>query len=67
MSKTKLTPQGPVDVHGDHRIAMAFGVLTLRYPDLVIKNPECVSKSFPNFWEQLELIRQAAKPTTEKA
>lgn len=67
MSKTKLTPQGPVDVHGDHRIAMAFGVLTLRYPNLVIKNPECVSKSFPNFWEQLELIRQAAKPTTEKA
>ena len=67
MSKTKLTPQGPVDVHGDHRIAMAFGVLTLRYPNLVIKNPECVSKSFPNFWEQLELIRQAAKSTTEKA
>lgn len=57
-----LHPTEPVCTHNDHRIAMAFAVLTLRYPDLVIQNPETVSKSFPNFWEQLRIIRKAAYP-----
>lgn len=67
LSKANLTPKEPVNVHGDHRIAMAFGVLTLRYPDLVIENPECVSKSFPNFWEQITLIKQSVQLAAEKA
>ena len=50
-------PTVPVSTHGDHRIAMAFGVLTLLYPDLVIEEPEQVSKSFPDFWTQLNAIR----------
>ena len=55
-----LHPTQPVCTHGDHRIAMAFGVLTLRFPDLVIEEPEQVSKSFPGFWEQLDRIRRTA-------
>ena len=39
---------------------MAFGVLTLIFPDMVIEEPEQVSKSFPDFWKQLDLIRRAA-------
>jgi 5-enolpyruvylshikimate-3-phosphate synthase len=39
---------------------MAFGVLTLLYPDLVIEEPETVTKSFPDFWSQLDAIRKAA-------
>lgn len=42
--------------HGDHRIAMALGVLTLRYPQVCIDHPEVVSKSFPTFWQQLHMI-----------
>lgn len=61
---SKLNIQQPVDVHGDHRIAMAFGVLTLQYPNLVIENPNCVTKSFPNFWEQIRLIQQTALAQT---
>ena len=57
LSPATLHPTAPVSTHGDHRIAMAFGVLTLLYPDLVIEDPEQVSKSFPDFWTQLNAIR----------
>jgi 3-phosphoshikimate 1-carboxyvinyltransferase len=35
----------------DHRLAMAAAVLRLSGAPLEILNPECVKKSFPNFWE----------------
>ena len=60
MAPAVLHPSAPVCTHGDHRIAMAFGVLTLRFPNLEIEEPEQVSKSFPDFWTQLDLIRRAA-------
>lgn len=45
----------------DHRIAMAFSLLKLRFP-IFIENPEAVSKSFPDYWDEykkleLEFIR----------
>jgi len=46
-----------VDPHNDHRIAMAFSVLGLRVPGIVIANPQCVSKTCPPFftlWSTLE-------------
>ena len=60
-----LNPTQPVGTHGDHRIAMAFGILTLRFPDLVIQDPDQVSKSFPEFWRQLDIIKKAAKAKTK--
>ena len=48
---------GRVDPHGDHRIAMAFAVLGLRTPGVVIDDPGCVRKTCPEFfdlWAQLE-------------
>lgn len=48
-----LHPVHPVCTYGDHRIAMAFGILKLRFPELVIEHPEVVSKSFPTFWDQM--------------
>lgn len=42
-----------VETHNDHRIAMAFGLLGLKYPQITIDNKTCVSKSFPNFWENI--------------
>ncbi len=60
ISPAQLHPTEPVCDHDDHRIAMAFGVLSLKYPDLTIDNPGVVSKSYPQFWEQLRLIRKTA-------
>jgi 3-phosphoshikimate 1-carboxyvinyltransferase len=39
-----------VQTYDDHRMAMSFAIAGLRVP-LSIENPECVSKSFPTFWE----------------
>lgn len=41
-----------IQTYNDHRMAMAFAVAGLRVPDVVIYDPDCVSKSFPNFWEK---------------
>ena len=38
---------------GDHRMAMAIGVLSYVFPNLKADNEACVAKSFPNFWNTL--------------
>ena len=43
---------GVVDSFGDHRIAMAFSVLGL-VKDITVKNAECVSVSYPKFYDDL--------------
>ena len=46
---------GKVNPRGDHRIAMMTAVLSLRCDgDVWLANPECVKKSYPNFWENFE-------------
>ncbi|MFZ5451390.1 MAG: 3-phosphoshikimate 1-carboxyvinyltransferase [Thermodesulfobacteriota bacterium] len=48
-------PQGAViDTYQDHRIAMSFAVAGLQAPGTVIKDPDCVTKSFPDFWQFFE-------------
>lgn len=44
---------GVIDPGGDHRTAMSAAVLGLGVGDVVIRDAECVSKSFPGFWEAL--------------
>jgi 3-phosphoshikimate 1-carboxyvinyltransferase len=45
---------GAVDALGDHRIAMAFGVLgALRGNDIRVRGGEVVDVSFPDFWTRL--------------
>jgi 3-phosphoshikimate 1-carboxyvinyltransferase len=52
---------GRVVTHADHRIAMAFGVLgTLPGHAITIDDPECVSVSFPGFWEMLHELGAAS-------
>jgi 3-phosphoshikimate 1-carboxyvinyltransferase len=49
---------GNIHSHNDHRIAMAFGVIGLvSKEEIVIENPEVVSKSYPQFWEHLSLLK----------
>lgn len=45
-----------IDSHGDHRIAMAFAMAAARVGHLTIDGAECVAKSFPGFFEELEKI-----------
>ena len=48
-----------VHTYGDHRIAMAFAPLLLAHPDLTIEAPGVVDKSFPEFWEEFDKVRNA--------
>jgi 3-phosphoshikimate 1-carboxyvinyltransferase len=46
------TPKGAViRTYDDHRIAMSFAVAGLKIPGVAIEDPECVAKSFPDFWQ----------------
>jgi len=45
---------GKIATHGDHRLAMAFGILAaLPDNDIGIDDPACVDVSFPSFWREL--------------
>jgi len=45
-------PHGAViHTYHDHRIAMSFAVAGLKAPGMSITDPDCVDKSFPDFWE----------------
>jgi 3-phosphoshikimate 1-carboxyvinyltransferase len=48
---------GTIDPRGDHRIAMAFGVLSAATGNRIqVLNPECVAVSYPGFWEDLRRV-----------
>jgi 3-phosphoshikimate 1-carboxyvinyltransferase len=52
---------GLVRTEGDHRIAMSFGILAaLAGNSIEIDDPDCVSVSYPRFWQDLERIRSNA-------
>lgn len=55
---------GAVEARGDHRIAMAFGVLgALAGNAITVDAPAAVDVSYPGFWEMLERAsRSAARP-----
>ena len=42
-----------IETYNDHRMAMCFSVLGLKIPGIKIKNPACVKKTFPNFFQKL--------------
>jgi 3-phosphoshikimate 1-carboxyvinyltransferase len=48
---------GTIDPRGDHRIAMSFAVLSAASGNRIsIVNPECVTVSYPGFWEDLRRV-----------
>lgn len=49
--------RGLVRTYDDHRIAMAFALLSLIHEGVEIEKPDCVSKSFPRFWQELARFR----------
>lgn len=52
-----------VATYGDHRMAMAFSLVGLRVPGVRLENPECVAKTFPEFFERFAALTGAARGT----
>jgi 3-phosphoshikimate 1-carboxyvinyltransferase len=46
-----------VETYGDHRMAMAFAVTGLVAPGVGIRDPGCVTKTFPDYFERLDALR----------
>lgn len=55
---TKCEPMAEpvIDTYEDHRMAMAFAPACIMFPGLKIDNPGVVSKSYPNFWNDLKKV-----------
>ena len=57
MTITGSNPHGAViDSKGDHRIAMAFSILGSLVGGTIIEGAECVTKTYPEFWNELKSI-----------
>jgi 3-phosphoshikimate 1-carboxyvinyltransferase len=46
-----------IRTYDDHRMAMAFALVGLRVPGIEIENPECVAKTFLNYFTVLESLQ----------
>ncbi|MEC8402379.1 MAG: 3-phosphoshikimate 1-carboxyvinyltransferase [Bacteroidota bacterium] len=55
LNSGKINENILIDTYNDHRMAMAFAPLGLRVP-ININNPKVVSKSYPDFWDDLQKI-----------
>ena len=55
ISPAPITPAA-IDTYEDHRMAMAFSLLGLKTNGIRINDPECVSKTFPNYFEVLQQL-----------
>jgi len=42
-----------IETYQDHRMAMCFAILGLKIPGIRLKNPACVKKTFPDFFQKL--------------
>ena len=45
-----------IDTYEDHRMAMAFAPVALKNGHVCINDPQVVSKSYPNYWEDLKAV-----------
>jgi 3-phosphoshikimate 1-carboxyvinyltransferase len=46
-----------IDTYDDHRMAMSLALVGLRVPGVVIRQPGCVAKTYPGYWNDLALLR----------
>ncbi|MCF0202574.1 MAG: 3-phosphoshikimate 1-carboxyvinyltransferase [Bacteroidaceae bacterium] len=46
----------PIDTYDDHRMAMSFAPLAIKFGHIDINNPEVVSKSYTNYWSDIQKI-----------
>ena len=55
VASTKINHNVSIATYNDHRMAMAFAPLALKVP-IIIENAEVVSKSYPDFWNDLKTL-----------
>jgi 3-phosphoshikimate 1-carboxyvinyltransferase len=46
----------PINTYDDHRMAMAFACLAMKFDSITIEQPDVVKKSYPGFWSDLKKV-----------
>ncbi len=54
----ELTPNAVIDTYDDHRMAMCFSLVSLGGVPIIINDPKCVGKTFPDYFERFAKIIQ---------
>ncbi len=49
------------DTYDDHRMAMSLAIIGLRRPNVVIRDPRCVAKTYPGFWRDWAALYEGIK------
>jgi len=49
-------PRVEFDTYDDHRMAMSLALIGLRRPNVYIRDPGCVRKTYPTFWRDLAKV-----------
>ncbi|HEX8463700.1 MAG TPA: 3-phosphoshikimate 1-carboxyvinyltransferase, partial [Abditibacterium sp.] len=57
----KKLKRAAIKTYDDHRMAMSFAITALRSPGIEIRDPGCVAKTFPDFFERLEKLCRKAR------
>ena len=57
-----LTPNAVIDTYDDHRMAMCFSLVALGGVPLRINDPQCVGKTFPEYFSVFQQLAQNAIP-----
>jgi len=52
-----------IDTYQDHRMAMSFALAGLRTANVVIRDPSCTVKTYPDFFRDLERVTRPKEPT----
>lgn len=55
-----------IDTYEDHRMAMAFAPAALVLPEILVNNPQVVSKSYPQYWNTLKQVGFGILEMTQK-
>ncbi len=58
---TTLKPSA-IETYADHRMAMSFALVGLRVPGVTIRDPGCVGKTFPDFFDRWEAMCGSIRP-----
>ncbi len=46
-----------IDTYDDHRMAMSMALVGLAVPGVVIRDPNCVEKTYPRFFDDLAALK----------
>lgn len=52
-------PTVAFDTYDDHRMAMSLSLIALRRPNIIINDPQCVAKTYVNYWRDFAAWWQA--------